>query len=159
MSSTDAHLPAVGFSEDEIALDQPTRAARLKWVLVVDTGLGPGHAVNAAACVAAATGAGINGLLGPSGLEADGTTHPGLPWSGCSVLGGTAEQLAVLREKADRADGVWFSDMPRAAQETRVYSEYLDAVARGEGLDVLAVSVVGPRNKVDKLTKGMDLLV
>ena len=44
----------VGFHPDEVDTASPTRAARLKWVVVVDEALPPGRAVNAAVCAAAA---------------------------------------------------------------------------------------------------------
>lgn len=158
MTLTNAQSEPVGFGADEIALDRPTRAARLKWVLVVRDDVGAGRAVNAAACVASATGSAITRLLGPDAVESDGRTHPGLPWAGCSILGGTEEQLRAVRDRAGEAEGVWVADMPLAAQTTRVYAEYLDAVGRGEDLGLLAVSVVGPRNRIDRLTKGLALL-
>ncbi|MFD1720423.1 DUF2000 domain-containing protein [Amnibacterium endophyticum] len=148
----------VGFEPDEIALDAPTRAARLKWVVVLDAALPAGRAANAAICVAAATADRVAGLLGPDAEDPDGAAHPGLPWAGCSVLGGTAEQLAELRRRASGSDDVFVADMPTAAQATRVYADYLEQV-RIDGADpLLAVSLVGPKNRVDRLTKGLDLL-
>jgi hypothetical protein len=150
----------VGFEPDEVRIGEPTRAARLKWVVVVDADLPAGLAVNAAVCVASATAVGVGGLLGPDATDADGSTHAGLPWAGCSVLGADAAQLATLRRKAAAAEGVFVADMPAAAQSTRVYREYLDQVAAtsSDGLRHLAVSVVGPRNRVDKLVGRLPLL-
>ena len=148
---------SIGFAPEEIALDEPTRAARLKWVVVVDGDLPAGLQVNAAACVAAASGADVDGLLGPAAEGAAGPI-PGLPWIGCTVLVGDGERLAALRDRARAADGVYVAEMPEAAQRTRVYAEYLEAVGAGEGGRCLAVAVVGPRNRVDRLTKGLALL-
>lgn len=150
----------VGFEAEEVRIEEPTRAARLKWVVVVDRALPAGLAVNAAVCVAGATATGVAGLLGPDAPDADGSAHPGLPWAGCSVLGADAGQLATLRRKAAAAEGVFVADMPEAGQSTRVYREYLDQVAAttGEDLRYLAVSVVGPRNRVDKLVGRLPLL-
>ncbi|SEP71741.1 DUF2000 domain-containing protein [Microlunatus flavus] len=149
-----------GFAQDEIRIDEPTRAARLKWVVLVDATLPAGLAVNAAVCVASATTAGVGGLLGPGATDAAGSDHPGLPWAGCSVLGAKPEQLATVRRKAAAAEGVFVADMPEAAQSTRVYAEYLDQVGTtaAEDLRYLAVSVVGPRNRVDKLVGRLPLL-
>ncbi|NUU05839.1 DUF2000 domain-containing protein [Leifsonia sp. C5G2] len=151
---------AVGFQPDEVDTSSPTRSARLKWVVVVDESLPAGLAANAASCTAAATAAGVGGLLGPDAVDADGSTHPGLPWAGCSVLRAPAAQLAVIRAKAAAADDVFVADMPAAAQQTRVYDEYLAAVAENEGdaLPYYAVSVVGPRNRVDRIVGRLALL-
>ena len=128
MTSASPSTP-VGFAPDEILTAEPTRAARLKWVVVVDSALPSGLAVNAAVCVAAATQANVTGLLGPDAVGPDGRAHPGLPWAGCSVLGADAVALAALRQKAVDSDGVFVADMPEAAQLTRVYDEYRDTVA------------------------------
>lgn len=150
----------IGFAADEIRTDAPTRQARLKWVVVVDASLPAGRAANAAVCVAAATVAGVDGLLGPDAVDADGSAHPGLPWSGCSVLAATTEQLAAIRARAATSADVFVADMPVQAQVTRVYDGYLEVVAehRSAELDLLAVSLVGPRNRIDKTVGRLPLL-
>ena len=158
MSVTD-DVP-VGFDPEEVRLDQPTRSARLKWVVVVDEALPPGRAVNAAVCVSAATATAVAGLLGPDAHDADGSAHPGLPWAGCSVLAAPAERLGAIRSRAAASPGVHVADMPVAAQTNRVYQDYLDEVAGADGqtLPCLAVSIVGPRNRVDKIVGRLSLL-
>jgi hypothetical protein len=150
----------IGFTPDEVRTDASTRAARLKWVVVVDASLPPGRAVNAAVCVAAATATAVDGLLGPEAVDADGSVHPGLPWAGCSVLAATTEQLASIRARAVEKPDVHVADMPAYAQLTRVYDGYLEQVTehRSAELDLLAVSLVGPRNRVDKVVGRLPLL-
>lgn len=150
----------IGFLPDEIDTSAPTRSARLKWVIVVDESLPAGIAANAAICAAAATAAGVRGLLGPDAVDADGGVHPGLPWAGCSVLKAAPAQLAALRAKAQAADDVFVADTPAAAQQTRVYDEYLATVASASGvaLPSSAVSVVGPRNRIDRIVGRLPLL-
>lgn len=152
--------PAPGFAPEEILLSEPTRSARLKWVVVVDTSLDAGLQANAIACVAATTGAAVAGLLGPDASDGSGHEHPGLPWGGCTVLGASAERLANARAKAIVAEGVWVADMPQLAQTTRVYQEYLSelAGASAEQLGTLALSIVGPRADVDAIVKKLRLL-
>ena len=150
----------VGFLPHEVDTGAPTRAARLKWVVVVDESLPAGIAANAAICTAAATATRVEGLLGPDAVDAEGSAHPGLPWAGVSVLRASAEQLATIRAKAAASEDVFVADMPAAAQLTRVYDEYLQTVAgaaSGE-LPYYAVSVVGPRNRVDKIVGRLPLL-
>lgn len=149
-----------GFTVEEVVTAEPTRNARLKWVVVVDRAVPAGEMVNAVACTAAATGAAVDNLLAHGGPDADGTHHPGLPWAGCSVLTATAEELAAVRAKAVGSPGVLVVDMPRAAQTHRVYDEYLAELAGTPGADLAcrAVSVVGPRNRVAAITKRLDLL-
>jgi hypothetical protein len=151
---------AVGFAPGEIDLTAPTRAARLKWVVVVDSALPPGRAVNAAVCAAAATSAAVAGLLGDDALDADGGTHPGLPWAGCSILVADAATLGAVRARAASSSGTFVAGMPSAAQRTRVYADYVTTMGETAAADVeyAAVSVVGPRNRVDKIVGRLPLM-
>jgi len=150
----------VGFLPEEIDTGAPTRQARLKWVVVVDESLPNGIAANAAICTAAATATRIPGLLGPDAVDGENSIHPGLPWAGVSVLRASAEQLGGIRVKAQASEGVFVADMPAAAQLTRVYDDYLRTVAGASSGDLpyYAVSVVGPRNRIDKIVGRLPLL-
>lgn len=150
----------IGFAPDEIDLSLSTRAARLKWVIAVSAELPAGRAANAAVCLAAATTGAVTGLLGPDVRDADGRVHPGLPWTGCTILAATSEQLATIARKASASADVFVADMPALGQATRVYDEYIAAMAQTvpEQLDLLAVSIVGPRNRVDRLVGSLPLL-
>ena len=149
-------LPA--FAPDEIRIDQPTRQARLTWVLVVDRDLNPGLIANAVSCLAAAVGHAVPTLLGPGGADAVGQHHPGLPWTGCSILAADRAKIAAVRAKAVGKVGVHVVDMPEPAQTSRVYQDYLDTLATSDELNYYAISLVGPRNVVDKLVGGLRLL-
>ncbi|WP_370945675.1 DUF2000 domain-containing protein [Amycolatopsis sp. cg5] len=146
-------------SFDVINTAESTRAATLKWVIVVDSSTPTGRLANAVACVAASTGEAVSGLIGPSGPDASGFEHPGLPWAGCSVLTADAATLAEVRAKACASENVHVTDMPLIAQTTRVYDEYLTQLAstKPEDLAVSAVSIIGPRNRVSKLVKRLEL--
>jgi hypothetical protein len=149
---------SIGFTTEEINPNAPTRAARLKWVIVVDSALPPGRATNAAICTAAATSGAVTGLLGDDAVDADGHAHPGLPWAGCTVLTADAATLRTIRAKAAARPDFFVADMPAAAQHTRVYTEYLAAVKETADLDYYAVSIVGPRNPVDTIVGRLALL-
>ncbi|WIX82231.1 DUF2000 domain-containing protein [Amycolatopsis carbonis] len=150
----------IGFAPDEVDPTVSTRAARLKWVVVVDRGLPPGRAMNAAICAAAATATNVTGLLGDDAVDADGQAHPGLPWAGCSVLAADGPALRTIRAKAMASPGCFVADMPAVAQHTLVYAEYLAGVKEttGEALDYYAVSIIGPRNRVAKIVGKLPLL-
>jgi hypothetical protein len=152
--------PPPGYRPDEIVTGEPTRSARYKWAIVVDTTIPAGLMANAVACVAASTGALVEGLIAHGGPDASGHIHPGLPWAGCTVLGGSAEEIAAVRAKAVAAGDVLVADMPASAQTNRVYDDYLAELAgtKPEDLAVSAFSVLGPRNRVDKLVKKLALL-
>ena len=148
------------FEAHEIRTDESTRAARLKWVVIVEKSTPPGRMVNAVACVSATTGALVDGLVGRGGADASGSEHPGLPWAGCSVLAAGAEQLLNVRGKAVAVEGMLVVDMPLAAQTTRVYDDYLTELATTAPVDLAltAISLVGPRAEVDAIVKRLSLL-
>jgi hypothetical protein len=150
----------VGFSAEEIVTSESTRSARLKWVVVVLDSAPVGLQANAAVCVTAATASAVDGLLGSGGTDADGRTHAGLPWAGCTVLSASENQLAGLVEKARGHDEILLVDMPTSAQTNRVYDDYLAELARTAAAEIhpLAVSLVGPRNAIDRLVKRLPLL-
>lgn len=153
-AAVDDTLP-IRYAPDEIITGEPTRSAKYKWVVVVDAGLSAGRMVNAVSCVAAATGTLVDGLVAGGGPDASGHAHPGLPWAGCSVLCGTSEEVATARARAASSQDVLLIDMPAAAQSHRIYDHYLAELARTEpgDLAVCAFSVVGPRNRIDKITR------
>ena len=126
-------------------------------VIVVDEALSPGKASNAAAVVAFTLGQRHSHLVGAPLRERDGTAHPGLIPVGISVLKATAEQLGELRRKSlAHCDVV---DFPVQGQATTDYAAFLDAVQAlpGDSLLYLAVGLVGPRNRINKLVGGFSL--
>ncbi|GAB3616803.1 hypothetical protein GCM10027416_13600 [Okibacterium endophyticum] len=156
---TRADMNTIGFAAEEIQ-SGPTRSARLKWVVVVNEDLPPGRAVNAAICAAAATSSRVTGILGADAVDGDGDVHPGLPWAGCTVLVADAGTLRSLRAQAAAHDETFVADMPSAAQQTRVYDEYVDALSgsSADEIEYYAVSMVGPRNRIDRLVKRLALM-
>jgi hypothetical protein len=48
--------------------------------------------------------------------------------------------------------------MPSIAQSVRVYDEYVEQLSRTDGVGYYAVSLIGPRNKVDKIVRKLPLL-
>ncbi|MEM5369036.1 DUF2000 domain-containing protein [Paraburkholderia azotifigens] len=126
-------------------------------VIVVDAALSPGKASNAAAVIAFTLGQRHSHLVGAPLRERDGTAHPGLIPIGISVLKATVEQLRELRQKSlAHCDVV---DFPVEGQATTDYGAFLDAVQAlsGDSLRYLAIGLVGPRNRINKLVGGFSL--
>lgn len=153
-------MSTVGFEPDEVDQSAPTRDARLKWVIVVDEQQPEGRRANAVACIAAAFGARVRGLLGTDGADSDGVVHPGLPWAGCSLLAADGERLVALRARAAEEEGVLVVGMPAAAQESRVYDEYLAELAGTATAELreIAIGLLGPRKAIERLTRRLRLL-
>jgi hypothetical protein len=149
-------IPA--FTSDEILTAESTRSAHLKWVIVVDATIAPGRLANAVACISASVGNAIEGLIGAGGVDGAAVEHAGLPWTGCSVLTATPQQLEELRIKAAATATMFLADMPAIAQSHRVYDDYLIELATLTDPSTLALGIVGPRNAVDRLVKRLSLL-
>ncbi len=62
--------------------------------------------------------------------------------------------LIELRRKAVAAGDVAMCDMPASAQTNRVYAEYLQELSRTptDVLQLRALSMIGPKNRILKLT-------
>ena len=69
-------MDGIGFEPDEIDQRAATRDARLKWVIVADIEQPEGRRANAVACIAAAFGGRVGGLLGADGTVLATTTRP-----------------------------------------------------------------------------------
>jgi hypothetical protein len=96
-----------------------------------------------------------DGLIAHGGPDSSGHAHRALPWTGCTILGGTPEDVAAVRARAASQEDVLLVDMSAAAPAHRVYDHYLAELARTDPSDlaVRAFSLVGPRNRVDQITK------
>ncbi|WP_440066934.1 DUF2000 domain-containing protein [Streptosporangium sp. OZ121] len=140
--------------------DLPTRRLPAKWVIVIDHDLPRGLQANAAACLAASVGNAVPAILGSAGTDASGHTHAGLPWTGCTVLAAPADVVRRIRNEAAEEAELVVADMAAIAQRTNVYDEYLAGLARagGEDLSYYAVSLLGPRQAVERLTGKLPLL-
>ncbi|MFW5418676.1 DUF2000 domain-containing protein [Nocardiopsis sp. CNT-189] len=152
--------PRFEFAPEDIRPDLPTRENRIKWVMLIDPALGPGLAANTAGCLAAAVGKELPAIIGPGAEDASGADHPGLPWTGCSVLAADPATLRAVREKARTKAGVHVVDMPRSAQASSVYTHYVETLADigAEEIEYQGISLIGPRNKIAKLTGRLPLL-
>lgn len=137
-----------------------TRAVAVRWAVVVDGRLPAGLVANAAACLGAAVAALVPAVIGDSARDASGTSHPGLPWLGCTILRGDGDTVRAVHSKALGDPEVLVADMAAVAQRVRVYADYLAKVrdASEERLAYYAVSVLGPRKAIDRLVGSLPLL-
>ena len=129
-------------------------------VIVVDDGLGPGHAANAAAVLAITLGARLPQLPGADFADADGGAPPGLFPAGLPVLRARAQALRELRARAAATDGVAIVALPQAGQQTTDYDEFRAVVGRtpANDLDLAGVLLCGPARAVRGLTGSFGLL-
>jgi hypothetical protein len=94
-------------------------------------------------------------LVGEPYRDADGTTYLALLGQPVMVLEGSARSVCDARQRAVRRDlplAVFTADM-FATGNDEDNREVVRAVA-GDDLDLVGIAVHGPRNAVDKITKG-----
>jgi len=128
-------------------------------VIVVDSGLAPGRAANAAAVLALTIGQRHPGLVGAPLLDAKGQTMPGLIPIGISVLAATQDELGVLASAGDAA-GFDVLRFPVEGQQTKNYTEFLAAVSQVErvALRYVGIALVGGKKPISKLVGKLALL-
>jgi hypothetical protein len=91
--------------------------------IVVDAGLPPGKAANAAAVIALTLGKRHPHLAGPDLVDASGQAHPGLIPIGIAVLAAPTGDLGEVRAKALK-NGIDVVDFPSQGQQTNDYAEF-----------------------------------
>jgi hypothetical protein len=126
-------------------------------VVVVDEGLAPGLAANAAAVMALTLGTKVPALVGEEFVDGAGERHPGLITTGLPVLRAAAEQLPQLRARAIEAD-VGVIGFPRSGQTTTDYDHFRAMVAETESPDYLGLAFYGDGKTLRRLTGSLGLL-
>lgn len=135
-------------------------ATEKKCVLVVDTGLPAGLAVNAAAVLAVTLGGKIESIVGPDVADASGGLHIGLVDIPIPVLRADAEVLGDVRSRAAATDGLLVVGFTDVAQTSKTYQDYTKRMAASapEVLQYLGVALYGDKKLVNKLTGSLSLL-
>jgi hypothetical protein len=149
--------PEANTADPIVAAERDAGPARC--VIVVDEGLPPGLAANAAAVLAVTLGAQAPGLLGGDIHDADGIRLPGLIDRGLPILKAPAADLGALRARAVEAD-VQVIGFPRFGQATTDYQAFRERIAQTAtaDLDYLGLLLSGPKHAVNKLTGSLPLL-
>ncbi|MER5262304.1 DUF2000 domain-containing protein [Actinosynnema sp. NPDC002837] len=125
-----------------------------KLALILRDDLPPNLAANAAVVLGLTLGARLPDLLGDDAEDAGGALHLGLNTHPVPVLTTSADHLKALH----RADGVLKIGFTEVARRSRAYPEYLEALARTEDPDFVAVALYGPRAEVTRLTRKLPLM-
>ena len=131
-----------------------------KCVMVVDTGLPVGLAVNAAAVLSVTLGRRVESIVGPDVADGSGGSHAGLVDIPIPVLKADAQAVGDIRSKAVAMDGllvVGFTDVARMSKTYEEYTEKMGASAPEE-LAYLGVALYGDKKLVNKLTGSLPLL-
>ena len=135
---------------------------REKCVLLLDIGLAPGLAANAAVILGITLGKLRPELVGPDVTDQDGTLHAGIVEIPVPVLGSSPGMIRALRAKLGQPEfqDVTSVDFTDLAQRCRTYREFIDQMgqAREDDLGYIGLALWGPKKKVDRLTGALPLL-
>ncbi len=128
-------------------------------VIVVDEGLPPGLAANAAAVLALTLGAREPGLVGADFVDADARAASRPDPDRPARAARAAAELVEIRRRA-AADGVGVVDFPVFGQQTNDYDEFRGMVAATPAaeLSYLGVALAGSARAVRRLTGRLALL-
>ncbi|WLS77516.1 DUF2000 domain-containing protein [Erwinia pyri] len=130
----------------------------LRCVVILNSGLPVGKAVNAAAVISLTLGQRHPGFVGPQLVDGSGQSHPGLIPVGIPILAASNEQLAMLvNECRERAfDAILF---PVEGQMTVDYAAFSEAVRQIPTSDLqhLGLGIVGEKKALRKLTAKLKL--
>lgn len=131
-----------------------------KNAIVVSEGLPLGLAVNAASVLAVTLGSRIDDLVGSDVKDADGIVHPGVIYRPLPVLKADMAGIGRIVESASVDEDLFCATFSSLAQSCKTYDEYIQRMSETPtgGLEAVAVALVGPKKKVDKLIGSLPLL-
>lgn len=131
-----------------------------KCVIVLETGLPLGLALNAAAVLATTLGRRVESIVGPDVADGSGGLHAGLVEIPIPVLEAGAEIVGDIRSRAVAMDGLLVVGFTDVAQTSRTYEGYTERMAASapEELGYLGVALYGDKKLVNRLTGSLPLL-
>lgn len=131
-----------------------------KNAIVVFEELPLGLAVNAASVLAVTLGARIDDLVGSDVKDADGVAYPGIIYSPLPVLKAGMAEIGRIVEAGSGDQELFCAAFSSLAQSCKTYDEYIRRMSETptNSLDAVAVALVGPKKKVNKLVGSLPLL-
>lgn len=134
-------------------------AAIHKCVIVVDNALGLGHAANAVSVIGVSLGRSVEGLVGPNLISRDNMNYPGVIYAPLPILLSTNEHLQALQEKALADEEIHTMPFSALAQSCKTYQEYEARIseAASSAIELVAIGLIGPQKKINKLTGNLPL--
>ncbi|QBC45098.1 DUF2000 domain-containing protein [Iodobacter fluviatilis] len=130
-----------------------------KCVIVVNSTLGLGHAANAVSVIGVSLGRSVAGLVGPDMQSLDNVNYPGVIYAPLPILLSTPEHLQQLQEKALADEEIHAMPFSALAQSCKTYQEYETRISEAESsaIELVAIGLIGPQKKINKLTGSLSL--
>jgi hypothetical protein len=135
-------------------------AGVVKTVILVDAGLGPGLAANAASIAATMIAHAFPALMGPRTATSDGAV-PGVVLTPLPILGASRDIMDATwqRLRTESPVGVHAFPFSHLAQSCRTYDEYIEKMASTSSaeLTLAALGLYGPRKAINGLSGNLEL--
>jgi len=137
-----------------------TSFAESKNVIVVSDELPLGLAVNAASILSVTLGHRVDGLVGSDVKDANNIVHPGIICTPLPVLKTDSPDIARIIESALAEEEIFCVAFSSLAQSCKTYDEYIQRMGETPtaAIEAVAVALVGPKKKVNKLIGSLPLL-
>lgn len=134
-------------------------ASKHRCTIVIDQDLPVGLAMNAASVIGISIGRTIDNLVGPDMQSLDKVNYPGVIYSPLPVLLASGEYLHEIQNNAESDDDIYVMPFSALAQSCRTYKEYDEKISsvNSSNIDLVAIGIVGPGNKVTKMTGNLAL--
>jgi hypothetical protein len=131
-----------------------------KCAIVISESLPTGLAVNAASVLAVSLGANVEGIVGDDVKDSDGVTHSGVIFIPLPVLRHSTEGIAALLQSAAADDELFVYTFSSLAQSCKTYDEYIERMGATptRDVEVVGVTLYGPKKKMNKLVGSLPLL-
>lgn len=132
-----------------------------KCVLVLEEGLPPGLAANAAAILGITLGKEHPHMVGTTVLDHTGNPHRGITTLPIPILKGSSEGMKALRAKlfAPEFQALTVVDFSDLAQSCGSYEDFIAKMAAVPAADLayLGLAICGPKKAVNQLTGSLPL--
>lgn len=134
-------------------------ASKHRCTIVIDKDLPVGLALNAASVIGISFGRTIDNLVGPDMQSLDKVNYPGVIYSPLPVLLASGEYLHEIQKNAECDDDLYVMPFSALAQSCRTYQEYDEKISsvKSNAIELVAIGIIGPKNKVTKMTGNLAL--
>jgi hypothetical protein len=127
--------------------------------IVIDKNLPAGLAINAASVIGISFGRTVENLVGPDMQSLDAINYPGVIYSPLPVLLASGEYIRELLTHAESDNEIYIMPFSALAQSCKTYDEYGERISSvdSSNIELVAVGLIGPKNKITKMTGNLPL--
>ncbi|NIF20434.1 MULTISPECIES: DUF2000 domain-containing protein [Pantoea] len=134
-------------------------ASQQRCTIIIDKDLPAGLAMNAASVIGISFGRTVENLVGPDMQSLDDVNYPGVIYSPLPVLLASGEYLQEIQAKVENDDDIYVMPFSALAQSCKTYEEYGEKISsvKSNNIELVAIGIIGPKNKVTKMTGNLPL--